>query len=79
MDSEPKSNYAKSEKKIHGFLNTFFAWFDRVAIYPIANWLNNWQKRVSVTTRNFWILFILGLFLLGGLYNLFVFISSFIN
>ena len=79
MEQEPKSSIAKSEKKIHGFLTAFFAWFDRVIIHPAANWLNNWQNGVSVQTRNFWIVLVLGLFFLGGLYNLIVFISTFIN
>ena len=79
MEQEPKSNIAKSEKKIHKFLTSFFAWFDRALMQPAADWLNNWQTRVNVQTRNFWIILVLGLIFLGGLYNLFVFISTFIN
>ena len=79
MEQEPKSNIAKSEKKIHGLLSVFFTWLDRAVFNPAAAWLNSWQTRVSVETRNFIVLAILGLIFLGGLYNLYVFISTFIQ
>jgi hypothetical protein len=79
MTPPTKNNFARSEKKIQSLLHTFFTWFDRMAMMPAAHWLNNWQNRVSIRTRNLWMIAGLGLLLLGGLYNLYVFISIIIE
>lgn len=77
MKPELKNNYAKSEKRIYDFVDRAFGWLDKVFIQNAARLLQRWQSTVSVRTRNFWIIAVLGLIFLAGLYNLFVFILTF--
>lgn len=39
-------------------------------ILPVAQWLDNWQSKVSIKTRNWWVLSIIGTLFIYGLFSL---------